>query len=143
MSSNRITGTNFSLIDGVVDFFGAKAMRTNKFSAVNIDIGEDVMIQIIPDTITVEESILGCIKDDTDAGKRDKIAYAIVGIRAAAALYLLDIITAEHLRNATEGDNYVDIPGIVFDGLSLTVRVDPSRDYIFCATADKDCVIIV
>ncbi len=142
MSSNRITGTNFSLIDGVVDFFGAKAIHTDKLCAVNFCIGGDIMIRVDPNSSNVKECILECIEEDIKAGRRDDVAYVIVGNRYAASLYIDKVITEEHLRNATEGDDYVDLPGVAFGDFTLTVRVDPSVEPNFCATADKDCVVI-
>ena len=143
MSSNSISGKNFSFDGSTVDFFGAKAMRSGDFCAINIGVGEEVMIQVDPSNHYIRGCILDCIKDDTKAGKRDKIAYVIVGRRGAAELYIDNTITVEHLRNAREGSDYVDIPGITFDDLPVTVRVDPNQGGIFCATANKDCAIII
>lgn len=94
-------------------------------------------------TDEILQDILECIVADTNAGKRCKIAYVIVDRRAAVSLYLSKVITTQHLRNARKHDNYIDIPDVTFDNLSLTVRVDKEvyTDY-FCATADKKCVII-
>lgn len=94
-------------------------------------------------TDEILQDILECIATDTNAGKRHKIAYVIVDRRAAVSLYLSKVITTQHLRNAREHDDYIDIPDVTFDNLSLTVRIDKEvyTDY-FCATADKKCVII-
>ena len=100
------------------------------------------MIRVDPNSSNVKECILECIKEDIKAGRRADIAYVIVGNRYAASLYIDKVITEEHLRNATEGDDYVDLPGVAFGDFTLTVRVDPSVEPNFCATADKDCVVI-
>lgn len=141
MASNVISGKNFSLESGTVNFFGAMGMHFDGGWAINI-LGGGVMVQVAKSDETLP-AIMECISADTDAGKRDEIAYVIVGVRAAVVLYLDGTITAECLRNAVEGDHYVDIPGVAFEDLLLTVRVDANReDLAFVATADKDCVII-
>ncbi|MCR4752839.1 MAG: hypothetical protein K5837_00245 [Candidatus Saccharibacteria bacterium] len=141
MASNVICGTNYSLDAGTVDFFGARGMHFGDGWAINT-FGGNLMVEVVKTHDTLE-GIKQCIKGDTDAGKRDKIAFVIVGKRAAVALYLEGIITAEHLRKASEGPDYVDIPDVNFEDLSLTVRVDASRENLaFVATADKDCTII-
>jgi len=149
MSSNTISGTNFSLDGSVVDFFGAKGARLSDDGWAINALGGDLMFEA-PKSNETPQTILQFIKDDTDAGKRDEIAYVIVDARAAVVLYLNGIITAEHLREASEGPHdapegpyYVDIPGVVFDGLPLTVRVDGRLIYrAYVATADKDCIVI-
>ncbi|MBQ6593840.1 hypothetical protein IJI00_02135 [Candidatus Saccharibacteria bacterium] len=141
MASNVISGINFSLDAGTVNFFGARGARLGDRWAINA-FGGELMVEVAK-TNETPQAIMRCIKDDTDAGKRDKIAYVIVGVRAAVALYLNGIITAEHLRKASEGEQYIDIPNVIFEDLSLTVRVDASRENpAFVATADKDCVVI-
>jgi len=141
MASNVISGTNFSLDAGTVNFFGARGTYFGDEWAINA-FGGELMVTVVK-TDETHRAIMRCIKDDTDAGKRDKIAYVIVGVRAAVVLYLSGIITAEHLRKASEGEDYVDIPNVIFEDLSLTVRVDASRKNLaFVATADKDCTII-
>ena len=142
MASNVISGINYSLDAGTVNFFGAKGKHfDDRWAAINAFGGEAMVI--VAKTDETPRAIMQCIKDDTDAGKRDKIAYVIVGVRAAVALYLNGIITAEHLRKASEGEEYIDIPNVIFEDLSLTVRVDASRENLaFVATADKDCTII-
>ena len=141
MASNVISGTNFSLEADTINFFGAMGTRLGDKWAINA-FGGELMVEVAKSD-EVRQDIMRCIEDDTNAGKRGEIAYVIVGIRAAVALYLSDIITAEHLRKATEGEDYVDIPGVPFKDLSLTVRVDASiEDLAFVATADENCVII-
>ena len=141
MAGNVILGTNYSLDTGVVNFFGAKGAFLGDKWCINA-FGGDLMVQVVKSDET-PQAILGCIKADTDNGKRDEIAYVVVGVRAAVVLYLNKNITAEHLRKASEGPYYVDIPGVIFDGLSLTVRVDGSKENLaFVATADKNCEII-
>ncbi|MBR0134003.1 hypothetical protein IJM16_01930 [Candidatus Saccharibacteria bacterium] len=142
MANGVISGNNYSLEGNTVNFFGAKGTRFGDRWAINF-FGGDPMVVVVK-THDILQTIMRCIKNDTDAGKRDKIAYVIVGVRAAVVLFLEGIIAAEHLRKATEGEEYIDIPNVIFDGLSLTVRVDASRrdDLAFVATADKDCTII-
>lgn len=141
MANNVISGTNYSLNAGTVDFFGARGACLGDGWAINA-FGGELMVEVAK-TNETPQAIMQCIKDDTDAGKRDKIAYVIVGVRAAVALYLNGIITAEHLRKASEGKEYIDIPNVIFEDLSLTVRVDASRENLaFVATADKNCAII-
>ena len=141
MASNVISGINFSLDAGTVNFFGARGARFVDRWVIDA-FGGELMVEVVK-TDEFHQTIMQCIKDDTDAGKRDKIAYVIVGIRAAVALYLEGIITAEHLRKASEGEKYIDIPNVTFEDLSLIVRVDASRENLaFVATADKDCTII-
>ena len=141
MASNVICGINYSLDAGTVNFFGAKGMHFGDEWAINA-FGDEPTCVVIKTHDTLH-GIMECIKADTEDGNRDKIAYVIVGIRAAVVLYLEGIITAEHLRKASEGPDYVDIPGVNIEGLSLTVRVDASRkNPAFVATADKDCTII-
>ena len=141
MASNIISGINYSLNAGTVNFFGARGTHFGDGWAINA-LGGEMMVTVAK-TDETPQAIMQCIKDDTDAGKRDKIAYVIVGVRAAVVLYLSGIITAEHLRKASEGEDYIDIPNVIFEDLSLTVRVDASRKNLaFVATADKDCTII-
>lgn len=141
MANNDISGINYSLSAGTVNFFGAKGTHFGDGWAINA-FGDELMVEVVK-TNETHQAIMQCIKDDTDAGKRDKIAYVIVGVRAAVALYLNGIITAKHLRKASEGEEYIDIPNVIFEDLSLTVRVDASRENLaFVATADKDCTII-
>ncbi len=143
MANNAISvsGINYSLDAGVVNFFGANGISLGDEWYIDTYIGE-LMIQVVKSDKT-HQAVLKCIETDTGNGKRKEIAYVIVGARAAVVLYLDKTITAEHLRKATEGPHYVDIPDVVFDGLPLTVRVDGSqKDLDFVATADKDCVII-
>ena len=141
MASNEISGINYSLKADTVNFFGAKGTHYSNGWAINA-FGGETMVAVVK-TDETPQAIMQCIEDDTNAGKRDKIAYVIVGVRAAVALYLDGTITAEHLRKAFEGEDYVDIPNVTFEDLSLTVRVDASRDNLhFVATADKDCTII-
>lgn len=85
--------------------------------------------------------ILDAIAADIKAG--NDVAYLIAGRRAGVLLYLSDIITAEYLRNASEGKDYVDIPGLAaFGDYSLTIRIESSRPECYLATADKDYVVI-
>ena len=141
MASNVICGINYSLDADTVNFFGARGRHLGDRWTINA-FGGDLMVEVVKTHDTLQ-AIKQCIKDDTDAGKSYKIACVIVGKYAAVVLYLEGIITAEHLRKASEGPDYVDIPGVNVEGLSLTVRVDASRkNPAFVATADKDCTII-
>lgn len=141
MASNFISGTNFSLKSGTVDFFGAMGEHHGDYWLSNEKFGGNSLYQIHKEN-KVPESIFECIEADRNEGKDDCVAYVVVGRYAAVKLYLCGLVAIKHLRKASEGKDYIDIPGVVFGGLTLTVRVDANRDGYFCATADKDCTII-
>ena len=143
MAANVIIGKNYYLKSGTINFYGAMGRSlTNDYWLINQEI-DSTWMNKKEATDEILQAILECITADTNAGKRYKIAYVIVDRRAAVSLYLSKVITTQHLRNAREYDDCIDIPDVTFDNLSLTVRVDKEvyTDY-FCATADKKCVII-
>ena len=138
MASIMVTGTNYCLKDGTINFFGAMGKRSgagNKWYS-NLFMGNEKLMFEITKTDKIHDWILECIVADTEAG--NEIAYLIVGIRTAVLLYLSDIITAEHLHKVSEGEDYVEIPDVAFENLSLTVRVEKGRTEFFCATTDKN-----
>ncbi len=140
--NNKIIGNNYSLIDGTVEFFGAVGARSKSGRwYANLFIGNRDLQFVIRKTDTLLDDILGAIAADIKAG--NDVAYLIAGRRAGVLLYLSNIITAEHLRNASEGVDYVDIPSLAaFGDYSLTIRVESSRTEHYLATADKDYVTI-
>lgn len=140
--NNTIIGTNYSLENGTVEFFGAIGTCSNSGRwYANLFIGNRDLQFEIRKTDTLLDDILGAIAADIKAG--NDVAYLIAGRRAGVLLYLSNIITAEHLRNASEGEDYVDIPGLAaFGDFSLTVRIESSRTEHYLATADKDYVTI-
>lgn len=140
--NNTIIGTNYSLKNGTVEFFGAIGTCSNSGRwYANVLIGNRYPQFEITKTDAILDMILDAIAADIKAG--NDVAYLIAGRRAGVLLYLSDIITAEHLRNASEGKDYVDIPGLAaFGDYSLTIRIESSRPECYLATADKDYVVI-
>ena len=143
MSDNdKIIGTNYSLKNGIVEFFGAVGTRSDSGEwYANLFIGNRDLRFNIRKTDTLLDDILGAIATDIKAG--NDVSYLIAGRRAGVLLYLSDIITAKHLRYASEGRGYVDIPGFAaFGDYSLTIRIESDKPEHYLATADKDYVAI-
>ena len=140
MSTNSIAGINFSLENGIIDFYGAKGMKDGpKNWAINA-MGGDLMIEIEPDE-SLLPSIQECFDADIAAGNGDKIAMLVVGPRTAVSLFLKDVITAQCLRKATEVDDVIELPDVPVLGRLLTIRVDPDTK-VSIATADATGAII-
>lgn len=140
VATNDIAGNNFSLQNGIINFYGAKGMKDGpKNWAINVEMGGDLMIEVEPDDLL--PSIQECIDTDVKNGDGDKIAMLVVRPRTAVSLFLKDVILPQHLREATEIDDIVDLPKVPVLGRLLTVRVDPNTEFSI-ATADATGAII-
>ena len=140
MATNSITGNNFSLQNGIIDFYGAKGTKTGpKNWAINA-MGGAAMFEVDPDE-SLLPSIQECIDTDVKNGDGDKIAMLVVRPRTAVSLFLKDVILPQHLREATEVDDIIDLPKVPIRGRLLTIRVDPDTEDSI-ATADATGAII-
>ncbi len=140
MATNSITGNNFSLQNGIIDFYGAKGAKTGpKNWAVNA-MGGDLMFEVDPDE-SLLPSIQECIDTDVKNGDGDKIAMLVVGPRTAVSLFLKDVITVQCLREANEVNDVIELPDVPVLGRLLTIRVDPGTEDSI-ATADATGAII-
>lgn len=133
MAISTITGKNYSFKNGIINFFGTKGLRTKNNYAINI-FGGDLMVEVTLDDPTSD--LRDCIEEDVRAGNGDKIALLIVTPTFAVNLFLMGIITVQHLKRTNE-THVLDIPDVQILDKSLTVRIDPDTDYNF-ATADED-----
>ena len=141
MACNVVRGENYRLMNGIINFFGARGMRSRDGWLTNTPFSDSLMLTSRRED-EIPQTIQECIVTDVKAGKGDRIACVTVGARSAVLLYLGNYITIEHLRKASEGEDYIDIPNVNFEGLSLTVHVINSSSDFFVATADKDYTVI-
>lgn len=77
------------------------------------------------------------IQNDVTAGKGHKIAMVQLAPRQAVVFFLEGMLTRKHFDAATEGSNYVDIPRVMIEGRSLTVRVRKDAEFTV-ATLDTE-----
>ena len=140
MATNGITGDNFSLQNGIINFYGARGMKDGpKNWAINVA-GGDLMFEVDPDDSLLPD-IQKCFDTDVENGDGDKIAMLIVAPFTAVFLFLKDVILPQHLREANETSDFIDLPGVPVLGRLLTVRIDPNADSTI-ATADEGGIII-
>ena len=139
MATMSLNGMNYSLDGNTVGFFGAKGTKfTNGMWGINA-FGSAIDCEVDPDSIM--ERVRGCIAGDVDAGNDDRIAQLQLGPRQAVVFYLEGGMTRDQLARASEGPEFVDIPGVTVDGWTLTVRVLAEPQYDVC-TADANGEIL-
>lgn len=134
MAVDIIKGENYEYNNGKVRFFGAEGMPAGRNWVVNWLFG--VAVEVAPET-DLPDRIQNCIDDDVKAGNGDKIAMVQVLPNQAVILFLMNVITRERLKGATETEEYIDIPRCQFGERFLTVRVLKEGKHE-CATADAD-----
>lgn len=144
MSTSTKRGKNWRLVDdgtrARVYFFGVHGMPVNATMASVSWVANGLVAESVNATFIdarIQELING-----------DKIRQLQVSPEDAVVLYLLDIITEQHLQDAEEGDTFIDLPNVsipdknVPGGRVLTVRIRADFDQFEMATADSDGVII-
>jgi hypothetical protein len=151
MSASTKQGKNWKLVnDGTrtrVYFFGVHGMPVNATMASVSWVANGLIAESINATF-IDTRIQELINDDIVNGNGDKIRQLQVSPEDAVVLYLLDIITEQHLQDAKEGDFFIDLPNVnipdknVPGGRVLTVRVREDFDQFELATADANGVII-
>jgi hypothetical protein len=117
-----------------VDFFGAKGKFIDGRWAIYPSLG-NIWAIVAPGSMIPD--IRECIEQDVAAGNSDKIAKVLVGPRQGVVLFLEGKITLEHLKNATQTEEFIDIPGVAIDDRVLTVRVLANAS-LRVATADSE-----
>lgn len=132
-----MSSSNFTFKDGVVSFFGAKGAHRQD-GRWEINVFGDHMVEVDPSDYA-KIRLQGCIEA---ARAITNVAYAIVGTRVAVTLFLDGTIPEENLQQASTGRYYVDIPDVIFGDLSLTFRVDSTKDCDYFAVANSNCRII-
>lgn len=151
MSTSTKQGKNWKLIDdgtrARVYFFGVHGMPVNATMASVSWVADGLVAESINATF-VETRIQVLFNGDIANGNGDKIRQLQVSPEDAVVLYLLDIITEQHLQDAEEGDTFIDLPNVsipdknVPGGRVLTVRIRADFDQFELATADANGVII-
>lgn len=151
MSTSTKQGKNWKLInDGTrtrVYFFGVHGMLINATMASVSWVADGLVSESVNATF-VDARIQELINRDVANGNGDKICQLQVSPEDAVILYLLDIITEQHLQDAKEEDIFIDLPNVkipdtnVPGGRILTVRVRFDFDKFEMATADNNGDII-
>jgi hypothetical protein len=127
MRVGAVSGINYSFQDATVEFFGAKGCRHGPDSwAINVRTRH---IDLEIDARTTTEWIRQRIRQAIHAGTGDEITQLRLGPRSAVFFFLGGGLTCDHLARATEGDGFIDIPGVGLDGRTLAVRVVPEPKY--------------
>lgn len=138
VATSQITGINFKIEGGLINFFGAKGFKLSETSWVINAIG-DAMFEVDPSSMM--PAIHDCMEGDVNAGNEDKIAMVIMAPRSAVVFYLEGGITLQDLVKVREGYDFIDIPSVVIDGRLVTVRVTENTKYNV-ATADINGTIL-
>ncbi len=140
-ASTNLGGKNFTYTSKAINFFGYEASRSGRGSwVINWALGGSINAEVRPEN-KLPDDIQLCINQDIAAGKGDKIAMLLVNPINGAILFLMDIITPEHLGHAQEHNDYIEIPDVEICDRILTVRVYEEPEYSF-ATADANGDII-
>lgn len=135
MAISQLNGVNYELDGNTINFFGAKGTKFDGGKwGINGLLG-DIWVQVNPDTMMPR--IAECIADDVSSGNGDKVAQLQLGARQAVVFYLEGKLTREHLKHASEGADFIDIPNVDVDGHILTVRIQANPEY-GVATADSE-----
>lgn len=130
---NRTSGLHWSLLTGKINFFGATGQKLNeKLWGIN-GFGGDTLTTHAPESMMPR--IRECIANDVANGNGDKIAQVQLGARQAVVFFLEGMLTCEQLQNAAEGFGFIDVPGVVIDDRTLTVRITANPKHKV-ATAD-------
>jgi len=138
-ASTNLGGKNFTYTSESINFFDALAFRSGEYWDVNWVL-DDIIVEILPE-YDLLRNIQLCINSHVADGDGDKIRMLLVAPCVGAALYMLNEITPEHLKNAQEHDGYIDIPNVKICDCVLTVRVVEDPECRF-ATADANGVIV-
>jgi hypothetical protein len=103
-------------------FFGSKGMRDGERWLINA-LGGEVLIPVTKSSVLTD--IRSCIANDIREGNGAKVAIVLTSAIGGVSLFLEDVLTTAHLSSkaVVEGTDHVDIPNVVIDGKSLTVRV--------------------
>ena len=151
MSTSTKQGKNWRLVDDGtrtrVYFFGVHGMPVNATMASVSWVADGLVAESVNATF-IDARIQELINGDIVNGNGDKIRQLQVSPEDAVVLYLLDIITEQHLQDAKEGDTFIDLPNVsipdknVPGGRVLTVRIRADFGQFEMATADADGVII-
>lgn len=139
MATSQLTGTKFKIDGSSIDFFGCKGTKLNGNSWGINALGGDLYVEVDPSSMM--PAIHECMKSDVDAGNEDKIAMVIMAPQSAVVFYLEGGITRQDLVKVSEDDGFIDIPGVVINGRSVTVRVAENTKYNV-ATADINGTIL-
>ena len=127
MTVRTVRGTNYSFQDATVEFFGAKGCRSGTDSwAINVRTRH---IDLEIDARTTTGWIRERVQQAIHAGRGQEITQLRLGPRSAVFLFLGGGLTCDHLAHATEGDDFIEIPGVRLDGRTLAVRVVPEPKY--------------
>jgi hypothetical protein len=73
------------------------------------------------------------IADVVAAGKEPQLTMLRVNAYNAVIMYLEGLITLDHVRRATEHNDYIDIPGVVIDDRCLVVRIMPQEMIMYAS----------
>jgi hypothetical protein len=131
-----VRGINYSFQEATVEFFGAKGCRCSTDSwAINVRTRHiDLEIPARTTAGWIQERIQQAIH----AGSGHEITQLRLGPRSAVFLFLGGGLTCDHLAHATEGHDFIEIPGVSLDGRTLAVRVVPEPKYEVTATSHAD-----
>lgn len=136
MTVRTVRGINYSFQDATVEFFGAKGCRSGTDSwAINVRTRH---IDLEIDARTTTGWIRARIQQAIHAGCGQEITQLRLGPRSAVFLFLGGGLTCDHLAHATEGDDFIEIPGVRLDGRTLAVRVVPEPKYEVTAASHAD-----
>ncbi len=133
--------SSYEFEEGGIRIFGARGIRLSEDRRLMNALGGDQMIEVIRDNST-RNRIGWCIAqartyrgwDDDRTRRSMRVAQIQISAHAAVSLYLDGVLTPDHLVDAIESPDYIDIPyGRFSDG--LTIRVLPNKTEITAADA--------
>lgn len=122
MATKLRKGVNYSFNGYKINFFGYEGhkLAPDEQWTVTPFRGEP-FITVEPDSIM--EDVSRCLEASIKAGNGRKISQLQLAPRQAVVFFLEGKLTRMHLAHATEGVDYVDLPGVRLEGFKLTVRI--------------------
>jgi hypothetical protein len=137
MGTSQLARVNFKYEDtDAIEFFGARGTKISGGWAVNGANDGATWVQVL--STSIMGIVRECIADDIRSGNDDKIAMLLLAPHEAVVFFLEGKLTREHIDKAIEGADFVEFPGVMVEGRSLTVRVTESSDEYTIATADAE-----
>jgi hypothetical protein len=127
MSAITIKGSNYSLDDAIVEFFGVRGRgRGHDSWGINVRSSRiDLEIDAGATSGWIQERVRHAI-DATTGGQATRLR---LGPRSAVFFFLGGGMTSDDLARATERGDLVEIPGVSVAGRTLTVQVVPEPRY--------------
>jgi hypothetical protein len=133
MGMSQQHGVNYVIEGDSIEIFGTKGAKLERGTWA-LDFG-GFLAEVDPDSMV--EAIRRCIESDVKSGNSDKVSIILMAPRSAVVFYLEGRLTREQLEASTEGADFIDVPGVEFDGRNLTLRVLKDSQYNV-ASADSE-----